>query len=78
MNCCGNRARSAARRQAGKLVDRDGSNPGTRCRRVDFEVGDGSETPFQWLYARLPDAELYRKDAYIQCMGAGCRRAAMW
>ena len=33
-------------------------------RWVDFEVGDRSETPFLRLYARLPDAGLYRSDAY--------------
>ena len=33
-------------------------------RWVDFEVGDRSETPFLWLYARLPEAEQYRSDAY--------------
>ena len=33
-------------------------------RRVDFEVGDRSETPFLRLYEGLPEAELYRSDAY--------------
>ena len=33
-------------------------------RWVDFEVGHRSETPFLRLYARLPEAELYRSDAY--------------
>ena len=35
---------------------------GSRWR--DFEVGDRSETPFLRLYERLPEAELYRSDAY--------------
>ena len=30
----------------------------------DFEVGDRSEEPFLRLYARLPEAGLYRSDAY--------------
>ena len=33
-------------------------------RWADFEVGDRSENTFQQLYARLPEAELYRSDAY--------------
>ena len=33
-------------------------------RWADFEVGDRSENTFQKLYARLPDAELHRSDAY--------------
>ena len=33
-------------------------------RWVDFEVGDRSEAPFLRLYARLPEAGLYRSDAY--------------
>ena len=33
-------------------------------RWVDFEVGDRSEVPFLRLYARLPEAGLYRSDAY--------------
>ena len=31
---------------------------------ADFEVGDRSENTFQRRYARLPDAELHRSDAY--------------
>ncbi len=30
----------------------------------DFEVGDRSEAPFLRLYERLPEAGLYRSDAY--------------
>ena len=33
-------------------------------RWVDFEVGDRSEATFLRLYARLPEAGLYRSDAY--------------
>ena len=33
-------------------------------RWADFEVGDRSENTFQKLYARLPDADLHRSDAY--------------
>ena len=33
-------------------------------RRVDFEAGDRSEGPFLRLYERLPEAGLYRSDAY--------------
>ena len=33
-------------------------------RWVDFEVGDRSEGPFLRLYERLPEAGLYRSDAY--------------
>ena len=33
-------------------------------RWVDFEVGDRSEAPFLRLYERLPEAGLYRSDAY--------------
>ena len=33
-------------------------------RWADFAVGDRSENTFQELYARLPEAELYRSDAY--------------
>ena len=33
-------------------------------RWVDFEVGDRSEETFLRLYARLPEAEKYRSDAY--------------
>ena len=33
-------------------------------RWADFAVGDRSENTFQQLYARLPEAELYRTDAY--------------
>ena len=33
-------------------------------RRVDFEVGDRSAAPFLRLYERLPEAGLYRSDAY--------------
>ena len=35
---------------------------GTRW--VDFEVGDRSEETFLRLYARLPEAQCYRSDAY--------------
>ena len=38
-------------------------------RWVDFEVGDRSETPFMRLYARLPEAGLYRSDAYAVYLG---------
>jgi insertion element IS1 protein InsB len=31
---------------------------------VDFEVGDRSEETFLRLYGRLPEAGLYRSDAY--------------
>ncbi len=33
-------------------------------RWADFEVGDRSEGPFLRLYERLPEAGLYRSDAY--------------
>ena len=33
-------------------------------RWVDFEVGNRSEAPFLRLYQRLPEAKLYRSDAY--------------
>ena len=33
-------------------------------RWVDFEVGDRSEEPFLGLYEGLPEAGLYRSDAY--------------
>ena len=33
-------------------------------RRVDFEIGDRSAATFDRLYRRLPEAELYRTDAY--------------
>ena len=33
-------------------------------RWVDFEVGDRREGPFLRLYARLPEANVYRSDAY--------------
>ena len=33
-------------------------------RWADFEVGDRSENTFQKLYARRPEADLYRTDAY--------------
>ena len=38
-------------------------------RWVDFEVGDRSEGPFLRLYARLPEAGLYRSDAYSVYLG---------
>ena len=38
-------------------------------RWVDFEVGDRSEGPFLRLYERLPEAELYRSDAYQVYLG---------
>ena len=34
-------------------------------RWIDFEAGDRSEAPFLRLYERLPEAELYRSDAYV-------------
>lgn len=43
------------------VAEADGS------RWVDFEVGDRSEAPFLRLYARLPEAELYRfVPSYLQ------------
>lgn len=38
-------------------------------RWVDFEVGDRSEAPFLRLYERLPEAGLYRSDAYAVYLG---------
>ena len=38
-------------------------------RWVDFEVGDRSEGPFLRLYERLPEAGLYRSDAYAVQLG---------
>lgn len=38
-------------------------------RWVDFEVGDRSEGPFLRLYERLPEAGLYRSDAYPVYLG---------
>ena len=38
-------------------------------RWVDFEVGDRSEAPFLRLYERLPEAGLYRSDAYAAYVG---------
>ena len=38
-------------------------------RWVDFEVGDRSEAPFLRLYERLPEAGLYRSDAYAVYVG---------
>ena len=38
-------------------------------RWVDFEVGDRSEEPFLRLYERLPEAGLYRSDAYQVYLG---------
>ena len=38
-------------------------------RWVDFEVGDRSEGPFLRLYERLPEAGLYRSDAYAVYQG---------
>ncbi len=38
-------------------------------RWVDFEVGDRSEGPFLRLYERLPEAGLYRSDAYQVYLG---------
>ena len=38
-------------------------------RWVDFEVGDRSEAPFLRLYERLPEAALYRSDAYAVYQG---------
>ena len=35
----------------------------------DFEVGDRSEAPFLRLYERLPEAGLYRSDAYAVYAG---------
>ena len=45
------------------VAEADGS------RWVDFEVGDRSEVPFLRLYARLPEAGLYRSDAYAVYLG---------
>ena len=45
-------------------------------RRVDFEVGDHSECPFLWLYERLPEAGVYRSDAYHVYLGWFPPRAA--
>ena len=45
------------------VAEADGS------RWVDFEVGDRSEASFLRLYARLPEAELYRSDAYRVYVG---------
>ena len=43
----------------------DGGGAGDRREPVGgFEVGDRSEEPFLWLYERLPEAGLYRSDAY--------------
>ena len=39
------------------------AEPDGRC-LTDFEVGDRSGNTFQRLYARLPDSELHRSDAY--------------
>ena len=33
-------------------------------RWLDFEVGDRSDAPFLRLYERLPEAAMYRSDAY--------------
>ena len=38
-------------------------------RWVDFEAGDRSEAPFLRLYERLPEAGLYRSDAYAVYQG---------
>ena len=38
-------------------------------RWMDFEVGDRSEAPFLRLYERLPEAGLYRSDAYAVYVG---------
>ena len=38
-------------------------------RWMDFEVGDRSEAPFLRLYERLPEAGLYRSDAYPVYLG---------
>ena len=38
-------------------------------RWVDFEVGDRSEETFLRLYERLPEAGLYRSDAYQVYLG---------
>ncbi len=40
------------------IEEEDGS------RWVDFQVGDRSEVTFLRLYDRLPEAKLYRSDAY--------------
>ena len=45
-------------------------------RWANFEVGDRSENTFQRLYARLPDAERHRSNAY-GVYRAGGRRAVM-
>ena len=36
---------------------------------VDFEAGNRSEVPFLRLYAQLPEAGLYRSDAYSVYLG---------
>ena len=36
---------------------------------VDFEIGDRSAATFDRLYRRLPEAELYRTDAYTDAYG---------
>ena len=38
-------------------------------RWADFEVGDRSEEPLLRLYERLPEAGLYRSDAYQVYLG---------
>ena len=51
-------------------MDLDGSGEGgDGSRWVDFEVGDRSEGPFLRLYERLPEAGLYRSDAYAVYLG---------
>ena len=47
-------------------------------RWVDFEVGDRSEAPFLRLYERLPEAGLYRRDAYPVYLGWLPNRTGTW
>lgn len=42
-----------------------------------FTAPARSENTFWRRYARLPEAELYRSEAY-PVYGAGCRRVVMW
>ena len=56
-------ARRAAQRQDLWIWTAVVAEPDGR-RWADFAVGDRSENTFQQLYACLPEAELYRSDAY--------------
>ena len=54
-----------ARRPAAEPADLDGGSGGAgRSALGRFRGGHRSENTFQELYARLPEAELYRSDAY--------------